>query len=116
MTAATTTTPTAPAKDRTLHCHCRLHTITLDSVPLDSSPKISCNRSICSDRGAVLSYVPISSVSFLADGVEKYGDEGLALVKDTLTTYEFGQRRVKWRFCSRCGSNLLGREGGRRGV
>ena len=107
----------APAKDYTLHCHCGLHTITLHSIALDSSLKISCNCSICTDRGAILGFVPTSSVSFASGGKQVYGQDGLNLVKDTLPSYMFGKKTIQWRFCSVCGSTIMGvKEGDQWGV
>lgn len=55
-----------------------------------------------------MAYTPGTSVSFTIDGKEVYGSEALELLKDSLATYEFGQKQVQWRFCNRCGSNILG--------
>ncbi|KAI5854269.1 hypothetical protein BZA05DRAFT_261589 [Tricharina praecox] len=107
-TSTTSTTPAAVGKDYTLHCHCRTHVATLHSFPLETCLKITCNCSICTDRGVIMAYTPGTSVSFTIDGKEVYGSEALELLKDSLATYEFGQKQVQWRFCNRCGSNILG--------
>jgi len=75
-------------------CHCgavRYH------VSLDlSQPAITCNCSICTRGGTVLSFVP--STSFTLDQGE-----------DALTKYQFNKRHIDHLFCKTCGIKSFAR-------
>jgi hypothetical protein len=69
-------------------CHCGQvkYEVTLDLT----QPALTCNCSICSRTGAMLSFVLPDSFKVLS------GD-------DALTDYQFGRQAIHHLFCSRCG-------------
>jgi hypothetical protein len=71
-------------------CHCKALQFELDSEPITTG--ISCNCSICSRRGLVMSsrYYPRAAFHRL-DGL------------DALALYMFGDRMVHHYFCRTCG-------------
>jgi hypothetical protein len=57
---------------------------------------VTCNCSICSKTGALLTFVPAAQFELLG-GEEALGD------------YQFGKKRVHHLFCKRCGVRPFGR-------
>jgi hypothetical protein len=54
-----------------------------------------CNCSICSKKGSLLWFVPRERLRLLAGN-------------DTLSTYTFGSKQVRHRFCATCGIHPYG--------
>jgi hypothetical protein len=80
-------------------CHCgkvRFETTT------DLSQAISCNCSICSRVGYLLSFVPEEQFKLLSG-------------EDNLTDYQFGKRTIHHLFCSTCGVHPFGRGNSKEG-
>jgi hypothetical protein len=75
-------------------CHCgavRFH------VDLDlDQPATTCNCSICSRSGTILSFVPSSQLVL---------DQG----EDNLTDYQFNKKVIHHLFCKTCGIKTFGR-------
>jgi hypothetical protein len=75
-------------------CHCGQ--VRYD-VELDlATPAVTCNCSICSRAGTMLSFVPAERFTLHA------GEE-------VLTDYQFGKQRIHHLFCSRCGVRSFAR-------
>lgn len=68
-------------------CHCGAVTFTVD---LELKNLATCNCSICGRTGAIMAFVPLSSLQRLAGS-------------DKLTDYQFGKKRIHHTFCSICG-------------
>ena len=75
-------------------CHCgavRFH------VDIDlAQPAITCNCSICSRSGTLLSFVPAAMFT-------------LERGEDALTCYQFNKRQIEHLFCKTCGIKPFGR-------
>ena len=70
-------------------CHCGAVKFQVDAeLPRTA---LSCNCSICRQKGLLLSFSPADKFS-LASG------------QDALTTYEFNTHKIQHRFCKVCGS------------
>jgi hypothetical protein len=102
--------PGPETKTYTAHCHCRAITLTLADVPaIEAAPAITCNCSICTDRGALLSFLPKRAFRFSVDGDDDaVGEEGVAKLGERLSEYKFGRGKIGWRFCRACGSTIIG--------
>jgi hypothetical protein len=74
-------------------CHCGAVRFALTSEPITSG--IRCNCSICIRKGCTW-----SASYYAPSAVEISGAEALA-------TYQFGDRDVEHRFCTRCGISVL---------
>ncbi len=75
-------------------CHCGQVKY---EVQIDlSQPAATCNCSICSRTGTMLSFVPADRFTLLS------GEEAL-------TDYQFGRQRIHHLFCSRCGVRSFAR-------
>jgi hypothetical protein len=81
-------------------CHCGAVRYRV-SLALDQA--ITCNCSICSKTGTMLSFTPATRFTLLS------GDE-------TLTDYQFGKKRLHHLFCNRCGIRSFARGTGRDGA
>ncbi|WP_428263700.1 GFA family protein [Haliangium sp.] len=84
------------AKTYTGSCHCgnvRFHV----TAALDKA--ITCNCSMCSRAGYVLSFVPPEAFTL---------DQG----EDSLSDYQFGAKNIHHLFCSNCGVRSFGRGAG----
>jgi hypothetical protein len=81
-------------------CHCGAVRYRV-SLALDQA--ITCNCSICSKTGTMLSFTPATRFTLLS------GDE-------SLTDYQFGKKRLHHLFCSRCGIRSFARGTGRDGA
>jgi hypothetical protein len=68
-------------------CHCGK--VAFD-VELQIDSAISCNCSICSRRGSLLSFAPRENLTLLTS-------------EDELATYTFNKHVIKHRFCKTCG-------------
>jgi hypothetical protein len=68
-------------------CHCGKVAFDVE-MQIDSA--ISCNCSICSRRGSLLSFVPRENLTLLTS-------------EDELATYTFNKHVIKHRFCKTCG-------------
>ncbi|TDL18601.1 hypothetical protein BD410DRAFT_774887 [Rickenella mellea] len=101
MTSETPTpnTPSLPVKwpenavlqQFTGSCHCKKFVFTFQHPSLDTIPVVSCNCSICTQRGYIVVYFTVVEGSM-----------------DALTSYSFGKERVVHRFCPNCGCGVLG--------
>ena len=82
-----------PAQTHRGGCHCRAvrYEATLDLA----EPVITCNCSICSAKGLLLSFVPPDGLT-----VTK-GSEGLS-------EYRFNPHTIAHRFCPTCGVEVFG--------
>ena len=70
-------------------CHCGAVKFEVDAdLPTKA---ISCNCSICRQKGLLLSFFPANKFNLTT------GEDGLA-------TYEFNTHKIKHRFCKVCGS------------
>lgn len=81
-------------------CHCGKVRYEV-TVRLD--PVISCNCSICSKTGTLLSFTPADQFELLS------GD-------DNLTDYQFNKMHIHHLFCSTCGVRSFGRGKGPNGT
>ena len=74
-------------------CHC-------GAVRYEVTAKLegamTCNCSICSKTGTMLTFVPAGQFRLLSG-------------EDALTDYQFGKRRIHHLFCRRCGVRSFGR-------
>ncbi|MBS7698498.1 MULTISPECIES: GFA family protein [unclassified Chelatococcus] len=68
-------------------CHCGAVQF---SANADLSNVISCNCSICSKHGLILTFVPADQFTLEAG-------------EDTLKDYQFNTMRIRHRFCGNCG-------------
>ncbi|CAH1671429.1 GFA family protein [Chelatococcus asaccharovorans] len=68
-------------------CHCGAVQF---SANADLANVISCNCSICSKHGLILTFVPADRFT-------------LAAGEDTLKDYQFNTMRIRHRFCGNCG-------------
>ncbi len=73
-------------------CHCGAVSY---EVTADVKDAITCNCSICTMRGHVLSFTPADKFTLLSG-------------EDNLTDYQFGSRTVHHLFCKTCGVNSFG--------
>lgn len=74
-------------------CHCQKVRYEVDT---DLEYVISCNCSMCSKRGWLLTFVPTTSFRLLTDESE-------------LTAYKFNKHLINHLFCSTCGTASFGR-------
>ena len=74
-------------------CHCKKVQF---EVEMELTGVMSCNCSICSKRGWLLTFVPTSAFKLI---------EG----NDELTDYQFNKKNVHHLFCSTCGTASFGR-------
>lgn len=74
-------------------CHCGKVRY---EVTMDITSAISCNCSICSKRGWLLSFVPIPDFKLTAG-------------EDELTDYLFNKQMIHHLFCSTCGTASFGK-------
>lgn len=81
-------------------CHCGAVRF---QVTLALDRAITCNCSICSRSGTVLTFAPATRFT-LRSG------------EDALTDYQFGKKRLHHLFCSRCGIRSFSRGTGRDGA
>lgn len=81
-------------------CHCGAVRYQVD-VDL-SQPVLSCNCSICSRTGTLLSFVPAAAFTL------ERGEE-------SLTDYQFGKKRLHHLFCRVCGVRSFARGEGKTG-
>ena len=68
-------------------CHCGKVAIEFDS---DIQGALSCNCSICSRSGALLTFLPRDAVKVTA-------------APDAMTTYTFNKHNIQHKFCKHCG-------------
>ncbi|TDL18605.1 hypothetical protein BD410DRAFT_753139 [Rickenella mellea] len=95
---STTTEPVAAekvVKEYKGGCHCKKFQFEFTHEALDTSPVISCNCTICNQRGYLLIFVPAADFK---------PTEGSL---DDLSKYEFGKKHLVHRFCSNCGCGVL---------
>lgn len=74
-------------------CHCTKVRYEVDMEELTSA--MSCNCSICSKRGWLLTFVPASSFRLLSGA-------------DEVTTYHFNKNKIDHIFCKTCGTASYG--------
>jgi hypothetical protein len=79
---------------RTGGCHCGK--VRYEAQPDLTASVISCNCSICSRMGALLSFVPAERFKLLSG-------------EDVLTDYQFAQHKIHHLFCSVCGIRSFAR-------
>ncbi|TDL18596.1 hypothetical protein BD410DRAFT_793136 [Rickenella mellea] len=104
MTSETPTpsTPSLPVKwpenavlqQFTGSCHCKKFAFTFQHPSLDTVPVVSCNCSICTQRGYLVIYVPTEYFTVVEGSM------------DALPSYSFGRERVVHRFYPNCGSGV----------
>ena len=73
-------------------CHCGKVAIEFDS---DIQGALSCNCSICSKGGALLTFVPRDTMK-------------LEAAPDAMTTYTFNKHVIQHKFCKTCGIKVFG--------
>jgi hypothetical protein len=73
-------------------CHCGKVAIEFES---DIQGALSCNCSICSRSGALLTFVPCEAVKVEAG-------------PDAMTTYTFNKHVIQHKFCKTCGIKVFG--------
>jgi hypothetical protein len=70
-------------------CHCGAVKFSVDAdLPTQA---LSCNCSICRQKGLLLSFVPAPRFTLMSG-------------EDALSTYEFNTHKIQHRFCMVCGS------------
>ena len=69
-------------------CHCRR--VRFEVQQLDLTQSITCNCSICSKRGSILSFVAANQFKLLTDETE-------------LNDYQFHKKNLHHLFCKTCG-------------
>ncbi|KAJ7234441.1 Mss4-like protein, partial [Mycena rebaudengoi] len=74
-------------------CHCKKVCFEFEYPDIYTMPTISCNCSICEERGYLNVYTPTSKFR-ITQGA------------DNLTSYHFGSEKAGHRFCSTCGSSI----------
>lgn len=74
-------------------CHCGAVRFTVRS---DLEQVFTCNCSICSRTGSVLTFAPAADFELLAG-------------ESALSDYQFGEKRVHHLFCSTCGIRTFGK-------
>jgi len=75
-------------------CHCKKVQYEVDIEDLKGA--ISCNCSLCSKRGWILTFVPESAFRLISG-------------EDALTEYRFNKKHIQHLFCSTCGTASFGR-------
>jgi hypothetical protein len=90
MRAMTTSTETRSYQGG---CHCGKVRY---EVAMQLTGGMTCNCSICSKTGTVLTFVPDTQFKLLAG-------------EDSLTDYQFGKQRLHHLFCKRCGIRSFAR-------
>ncbi len=75
-------------------CHCKKVRYEVDTEPLTTA--MSCNCSMCSKRGWLLTFVPASNFRLLSG-------------ENNLTEYQFNKKVIHHLFCSTCGAASFGR-------
>lgn len=73
-------------------CHCGQIAFEVDG---ELSGVADCNCSICMRKGALLWFVPRAQLRLLTP-------------EDAIATYTFNERRIRHRFCPRCGIHPFG--------
>jgi len=73
-------------------CHCGNVAIEFEA---DIQGALSCNCSICSKGGALLTFVPRDAVK-------------LEAAPDAMTTYTFNKHVIQHKFCKTCGIKVFG--------
>lgn len=86
----------AEARTWTGGCHCGAVRY---RVTMALERAITCNCSICSKSGTMLSFVPASQFELVSG-------------EDFLTDYQFGRKHIHHLFCKRCGIKSFGRGAG----
>ncbi|MBX6420959.1 MAG: GFA family protein [Nevskia sp.] len=81
------------ARSYTGSCHCGKVRF---EATLDLTRVMSCNCSICSRLGYVLSFIPAAQFKLLAG-------------EDALSDYQFNQKRIHHLFCATCGVHPFAR-------
>lgn len=74
-------------------CHCKNVRY---EVSLDLNQVVSCNCSMCSKRGWLLTFAPASAFTLLSG-------------EDSLTEYRFNKKKIAHLFCKVCGAASFGR-------
>jgi hypothetical protein len=80
-------------KTHTGGCHCGKVRF---EVRGDLSKATACNCSMCSKTGTLLAFLPADRLTLLSGG-------------DTLSDYQFGQKRIHHLFCPSCGIRSFAR-------
>jgi hypothetical protein len=75
-------------------CHCGAVRYRVTTKPLETV--MTCNCSICSKTGAMLTFVPAAQFELIAGA-------------DALADYQFGKKRIHHHFCPRCGVRSFAR-------
>lgn len=75
-------------------CHCQKVRYEVEIENFDGA--ISCNCSICSKRGWILTFVPASAFRLLQGEAD-------------LTLYQFNKNHIKHLFCKTCGTASFGK-------
>jgi hypothetical protein len=96
----TTTTTSSESKTYQGGCHCG---DVRYQVTMKLTGGMTCNCSICSKTGTVLTFVPETEFKLISG-------EG------SLTDYQFGKQRLHHLFCKRCGIRSFARGSGRDGT
>ena len=78
-------------------CHCGA--VRFEATLSLETPAIVCNCSICSKTGTMLAFTPVSQFTLVSG-------------EDSLTDYQFGQKRLHHLFCKRCGIRSFARGNG----
>ncbi|MDI3259106.1 MAG: GFA family protein [Sinobacteraceae bacterium] len=81
------------ARSYTGSCHCGKVRF---EATMDLSRVVSCNCSICSRLGYVLSFIPAAQFKLLAG-------------EDALSDYQFNKKRIHHLFCATCGIHPFAR-------
>jgi len=80
-------------------CHCGAVAY---EVRTDLAKVMTCNCSICTKMGSILTFVPATEFTLTAGG-------------DDLTDYQFGAKRIHHMFCKHCGIRSFARGQGPNG-
>jgi hypothetical protein len=73
-------------------CHCGKIAFEVEG---DLTQVIDCNCSICTKKGSLLWFVPRQQLRLLTP-------------EENMSTYTFGKRTIKYRFCPNCGMHPFG--------
>ncbi|KAF2433487.1 glutathione-dependent formaldehyde-activating enzyme [Tothia fuscella] len=97
----------AASKSYNGSCHCGSNTFSVTISPPLENPEqkvLSCNCSICTQNGYLLTFVPAANITWSKGGLAN------------LTKYEFNKKNLQHYFCGTCGSSCAAGMGNQVGL